>query len=608
QVKEGKTWKNDAGASKQLRVIQTLFQQCESIIVATDAGREGELIFRYIYDYLNCQKPFERLWISSLTEQAIRKGLEHLQDGSQYDNLYHSAKARSQADWLVGINASQAISVQAGSGVWSLGRVQTPSLAMVCKRFLDHKNHQAQTYFQLQLSTSSEEKIHQMLSVCRHNTLAEAEQAKQKVQTNDFVVTTGIETKEVHQEAPLLFDLTTLQKEANQRYGFSADKTLSVAQSLYEAKLISYPRTGSRYISEDVFAEMKSLIQGLACHSRFGEYAQSLAKKELNKHSVNDQKVSDHHALISTGNEANNLAADQQQIYDLIVGRMLEAFSEKCLMESTCISLDGNGVPFALRASRTLQAGWRAVWAEEAEEEHSLPPIEQGERLKTEGLEVLEKQTKPLSIHTESSLLSAMESCGKELEDEAEREAIKGIGIGTPATRAAIIETLIARNYVVREKKSLVPTDKGLAVYRAVSEKKIADVGMTGEWENKLNLIEAGKLDADSFHREIELYTHQIVSELLETPVASADPLLPCPKCQKKTVRTFAKATKCIDKDCDFILFKTIAGKTLSSSQLNDLLSHGKTSLIKGFKSKTGKGFDAQIMLDKEFKTVFKFR
>lgn len=260
QVKEGKEYKNDPGVMKQLKVIKELFSRGESIVVATDAGREGENIFRLIYDYLGCTLPFERLWISSLTDRAIKEGFQNLRPGAEYDNLYLSAKARSQADWLVGINASQALSISAGYGVWSLGRVQTPTLAIICSRYLENKDFKPQTYFRLKLHTAKDATAFAVHSVDKFVTRTIAEEVLSQVNDSYSVVVTAVERKEVKQEPPLLYDLTTLQKEANSKHGFSADKTLTIAQTLYEAKKISYPRTGSRYISEDVFAEIPHRI------------------------------------------------------------------------------------------------------------------------------------------------------------------------------------------------------------------------------------------------------------------------------------------------------------------------------------------------------------
>ena len=614
QVKDGKEYKPDPGTMKQLKVIKELFNKCERIVVATDAGREGELIFRYIYNYLECSRPFDRLWISSLTDQAIRKGLENLRPGKEYDNLYRSAKARSQADWVVGINASQALSISAGHGVWSLGRVQTPTLAMICSRYLENKDFKPQTYFQVKLHTAKDATQFAAISTERYNTKQEADDILNRVRSAESVNVISVEKKEANQEPPLLYDLTTLQKEANSRHSFSADKTLSVAQSLYEAKLISYPRTGSRYISDDVFAEIPALIGQLSGYAPFGNYAKIMSGASLNRRSVNDKKVTDHHALIITENMPKDISADQRIIYDMIAARMLEAFSGKCTKENTSVSLDASGIAFSVKGSIILIPGWRAVLNAPDEEKGeddapALPSLSDGDVLPINGTDLLEKQTKPRPLHTESSLLSSMETCGKDLTDETEREALKESGIGTPATRAAIIETLFSREYIKREKKSLVPTNKGLVVYLAIRDKKIADVAMTGAWESALNKIATGEMDADTFHRSIEVYAAQITTELLEKKIEGGNTResCPCPKCKNGQVVIFQKVAKCNNEACGLTVFRNKSGKDLTDGQLKDLLTKGKTGTIKGFKSKENKPFDAAVAFDAEYKTIFQF-
>ena len=614
QVKDGKEYKNDPGVMKQLKVIKELFGMCDRIIVATDAGREGELIFRFIYNYLECRKPFDRLWINSLTDKAISEGLQNLRPGSDYDNLYLSAKARSQADWVVGINASQALSISAASGVWSLGRVQTPTLAMICRRYLENKDFKPQIYFQVKLHTAKDSTRFSAISTERYDTRQDAHTILERIRSAESVSVLNVETKQANQESPLLYDLTSLQKEANSRHSFSADKTLSVAQSLYEAKLISYPRTGSRYISDDVFAEIPALIGQLSGYAPFGSYAETLSGQALNNRSVNDKKIADHHALIITENMPGNISADQRIIYDMIAARMLEAFSGKCTKENTTVSLDASGVPFTVKGSVILVPGWRAVLnapdEEKGEDDASvLPTLYNGDTLPLNGADLLEKQTKPRPLHTESSLLSSMETCGKELTDEAEREAIKESGIGTPATRASIIETLFSREYIVREKKSLVPTNKGLVVYMAVRDKKIADVSMTGEWESALNKIAVGDMNADTFHRGIEVYAAQITAELLETNIEGVNKREshPCPKCKSGQVTLYQKVAKCSDEDCGLVVFRNKSGKDLTDGQIIDLLTKGKTGVIKGFKGKADKPFDAAVAFDGDYKVTFIF-
>ena len=611
QVKAEKGYKADPGVLKQLKVIKEVFDQCDRIIVATDAGREGELIFRYIFHYLNCHKPFVRLWISSLTDRAIREGMENLQPGERYDNLYLAAKSRSEADWLIGINATQALSVAAGQGVFSLGRVQTPTLMMICDRYLENKNFVPTKFWQLKASTASGGIGFTAQSTARWEQQPEAIAALQRVKDAGQLVVKSVERKETAQEPPLLYDLTTLQKEANTKLNFSADKTLSIAQSLYEKKVMSYPRTGSRYISEDVFEEMPERIALLERYPRFAGYAAGLNGATLNRRSVNDGKVTDHHALIVTENLPGELSKDERAVYELVAGRMLEAFSGKCVKDVTTALLSAGDTGFTVKGAVMKTAGWRAVFSEqdtEDEDAATLPPLQEGQTLPLSGVDLLEKQTKPKPPHTESSLLAAMENAGKELEDAELKASLKDAGIGTPATRAAIIETLFARQYIVREKKNLVPTDKGLAVYRIVKDKKIADVEMTGMWETALAKIEAGSMDADTFRKGIEVYAAQITAELLSVQLSFASgETCPCPKCGSGRILFYPKVAKCSNVDCTLTIFRSKCDKQLTDKQIVELVTKRKTGLIKGFKGKNGKAFDASLVLDEQFNVAFSF-
>lgn len=612
QIKDGKQYKDDPGAVKQLAVIKGLFDKSESIICATDAGREGELIFRYIYHYLGCNKPFSRLWISSLTDKAIRQGMEGLKNGKEYDNLYRSAKARSEADWLVGINASQALCLSAGRGVFSLGRVQTPTLMMICNRYMENKNFTPQKYWQLQVKSGKNNISFVALSTGKYEKKDEAESNLRQIQSSGTLQVTAADRKEVSQEPPLLYDLTTLQKEANVRHSFSADKTLSIAQSLYEKKVMSYPRTGSRYISDDVFEIIPERIRLLASYPCFAAYATALDGQSLNNRSVNAAKVTDHHALLITENLPGDLSPDERTIYEMVAARMLESFSGKCVMEKTAVTLQVAGVDFSVRGSIIKVPGWRSVLNlsdEDEQENTTLPELQQGDILPINNSDVLEKQTKPRPLHTESTLLAAMETAAKELENEEERQAMKEVGIGTPATRAAIIETLFSRDYIRREKKSLVPTEKGLAVHTIVKDKKIADISMTGSWESALAKIETGETDADTFHRGIEVYAAQITTELLNTTIsiASATDGPVCPKCKQGHVLFFNKIAKCSDVDCSLKIFRNICNKQLTDKQITELVTKGKTSVIKGLQGKSGKTFDAALAFDAQFNVTFSF-
>jgi DNA topoisomerase-3 len=562
---------------------------------------------------LNCKKPFVRLWISSLTDKAIKDGLQNLKNGSEYDNLYFAAKARSEADWLVGLNSSQALSIAAGRGVFSLGRVQTPTLAMICKRYLENKNFTPVPFWQVKVQTEKAGVSFTAISREKYDSKDSANRIFSLLQGQKTLFVRSVEKKEVNQEPPLLYDLTTLQKESNSKHGFSADKTLSIAQKLYEThKLITYPRTGSRYISADVFDEIPELINVLKRHPRFGAYARTMDNTVLNIRCVDDKKIADHHALLITENAPNGLSGDEQTVYEMIAGRMLETFSKKCVKDATTIILNCGETLFETKGSIIKQAGWRAVFGEQEEtgeeETGSLPDVVEGETLPVLQSELLERQTKPKALHTEATLLGAMESAGREVENEAEREAMKESGIGTPATRAAIIETLFARDYIRREKKSLVPTEKGLLVYETVKDKRIADVAMTGAWENALAQIERGDMQPETFSKAIEVYTRQITAELLETKIAAADEnTCLCPKCKTAHVRFYPKVVKCTDANCGLVIFRNISEKQLSDSQITDLLTKGKTAVIKGFRSKVGKAFNAVLKFDENYRVIFDF-
>ena len=432
----------------------------------------------------------------------------------------------------------------------------------------------------------------------------------QRIKEAETVRVKSVERKEVNQEPPLLYDLTTLQKEANTKLNFSADKTLSIAQKLYEGKLISYPRTGSRYISQDVFEEIPERFINLEQYTRFSGYAAGMKGKALNPRSVNDGKVTDHHALIVTENLPGKMEADEQAIYDLIAGRMLEAFSEKCVKDVTSVTLECAGSLFMVKGSVTKSAGWRAVFGEkeDGEDNTALPVMQDGNSLPLSGIELLEKQTKPKPLHTESSLLSSMETAGKELENADLKASMKDTGIGTPATRAAIIETLFSRQYIIREKKNLIPTEKGLAVYNIIRDKKIADVEMTGMWENTLAKIESGEMNPDTFRKGIEVYARQITAELLDVQLSFASGgNCVCPKCKTGRILFYPKVAKCSNVDCSVTIFRNKSEKQLTDKQITELVTTGKTGLIKGFKSKNGKVFDASLAFDGQFNVTFVF-
>ncbi|MBS7562958.1 DNA topoisomerase 3 [Mucilaginibacter sp. Bleaf8] len=515
----------DPAVKKQLEIIKTLFDEATEIIVATDAGREGELIFRYIYYYLKCKKPFKRLWISSQTDEAIKDGFRNLKPGGEYDTLFNSAHCRSQSDWLVGMNATQALSISSGKrSVLSLGRVQTPTLAMICSRYQENKNFVPQLYYQVAIQVDKNGQAFRAISAENFKTKEDAQDVLDKVEDLPSGIPQGghiltVEAKPRKEPPPLLHDLSSLQQEANKRKGYTADQTLSILQNLYESKLVTYPRTGSRYIGDDVYAGIPALIDKFTNHPDFGKQATFLTTAKLNKRSVNAKKVTDHHAILPTGETAHQLSPEKQAIYDLVVGRMLEAFHQECIKEITKIVVE-SGSKFTASGTVISSPGWRAVFNEpdedkKDEENASLPKVQKGENLPVTNKAILEKQTKPKPLYNEASLLKALETAGKEIEDEELRYAMKDGGLGTPATRAAIIETLIKRDYVKREKKNLVPTGMGMAVYEVVKDHKIAQAELTGNWEKRLEEIRSGASVAD-FQEEIKTYTRTITQELLK--------------------------------------------------------------------------------------------
>ena len=627
QVKTENGYKPEAGVVTQIKVIGKLFDSSERIIVATDAGREGELIFRYLYEYLGCKKPFDRLWISSLTDSAIREGLANLRNGKDYDNLYHAAKARSEADWLVGINGTQALTIAAGRGTYSVGRVQTPTLGMVCERYWENKRFESKPFWQVHFGVVDAESgnILKFTSANRWTDKAMATDIYNKVKETGIAVITQVATKRKVEKAPLLYDLTTLQKDANTQYGFTAEHTLAIAQKLYEAKFITYPRTSSRYISDDVFATLPKLFKNLENHSEYGEKVKLLpGSEDYSKNSVNAAKVTDHHALLITENAAIGLFKDEKIVYDMILCRMIEAFSADCIKDITSVSAQvDHEVEFGISGSIIRQTGWRALSLNEKNKrqdkdadatdnevkEQFIPNWQEGQHITLSGCTITEGKTKPKPLHTESTLLAAMETAGKEIEDDTMRQAMKDSGIGTPATRAAIIETLLRREYMVRQQKKLVPTEKGLALHSVVKNMAIANVEMTGKWEAELAKIERGEASADGFTHSIEGYTREITAELLgcDRLFSHKDSGCQCPKCKHGTMQFFGKVVRCSNKECSMPVFKQVAGKLLTDADITDLLTKGKTRTLNGFTSKQGKPFSAAIAFDENFNTKFVF-
>lgn len=611
KVKSGKGYIEDEGSKKQLKTIGYVFDTCDSIIVATDAGREGEVIFRYIYEYLKCSKPFERLWISSLTEKAIITGFDKLKKGSDFDGLYKAGRARSQADWLVGINATQALSIAMGDGLFSLGRVQTPTLALICKRFLENKAFEIKNYFQIELGHLKEGVSFKSSSIDRWEDQKKADAAMRFINRVGVTEVTEIEKKPSTIQAPLLFDLTGLQKEANKKLGYSAAKTLDIAQWLYEKKFITYPRTGSKYIPDDVWSEIPSLILALKSRATCKYAVEKVKWERYNKHIVNDLKVTDHHGILITENIPSVLGPHENALYDMIAYRFLESISPACYREITSLKLGVLHYEFVLKAINITSAGWKLITGNFEDEGENLvidlPHLERGTQLRIDDAKVLTKKTKPPALYTEADLLATMENVGYSVENNEERKALKNIGIGTPATRAAVIETLFDRQYIIRDKKTILPTKKGLLVHQIVGEKRIADAVMTAQWEIAFEKIENNEMEYSIFNADVENMVKEITAELLQESMNNKpNGELFCPRCNTKAYLR-EKVVKCGDDNCSWSIFRNVCGVYLSYTNIETLLAKRRTALIKNMVSLKGKKFEAYIVLTKDGSISFEF-
>lgn len=615
QYKSDKGMATDPVATKQLRVIDEVFSKCDNIIVATDASREGELIFRYIYTYLGYTKPFRRLWISSLTDEAIHEGLANLRDGKEYDSLYEAADCRAKADWLVGMNASRALAMVSGTTNSSIGRVQTPTLAMICARFRENRDFIPVDYWQLHVTLQKDNDFRQFRYTENMATKQAADELYHRITSDMQAVITKVERKRGFQAPPLLYDLTALQKDCNIHLDLSAEKTLAIAQSLYEKKLISYPRTGSRYIPDDIMRQVPELLKQIISMKEFREYGGGFNFSTLTTRSVNAKKVTDHHALIITGIRPGGLDEKEQTVYLMIAGRMLEAFSPKCEKETLAVQATVNGLDFRSQTTSVIVPGWRGVFnrTEDKEEDEQntnkgTAEFSESETVPLAGRSLSQKKTTPKPLYTEATLLAAMETAGRHVTDEEAREAIKELGIGTPATRAAIITTLFKREYVERSGKTLVPTEKGLHLYEAVRRMSVADAALTGNWEKTLLQIEQHKLTSEAFMRSITAYTRLVTEEVLSIRLPqSPTGGIPCPKCGKGNIRIRPKVARCSNEKCGLLVFRRFLNKELTDQHFGQLFSSGATRLIKGFKGKKGNAFDASLAFDKEYNVTLVF-
>ena len=521
-----KTWRQDtlpmlpeniplkviAQSRDQFQCVKTILNapQVDSVICATDAGREGELIFRRIYQMAGCRKPFRRLWISSMTEEAIAEGFANLRDGADYDGLYASALCRSDADWLVGMNGSRAFTLRYDS-LLSVGRVQTPTLSILVKRALEIRNFVPENYWEVQADFGGYRGT--WVDKDGKTRIPDEKTAKEIVSA---VTGREGEVREVSTERkrvppPLLYDLTTLQREANARYGFTAQKTLNLAQALYEKhKLLTYPRTDSRYLSHDMRPKVQGILKGMPEPLRALVLSPDKAV-DPGKRVYDDAKLTDHHAIIPTGRRPGTLTADEQKLYEMVARQLIAAFYPDMEYDAMSAVTGVGEHKFLSRGRAVIAQGWQAAnpplrsKPKKGEEEQALPQLQKGQRVPVKSAKAVAKKTTPPSPYTENTLLAAMENAGKFVENEELRRQMKERGLGTPATRAAIIERLIAVDYVRREKKALIPTDKGIRLI-AVAPEQLSSPETTGRWEKGLSDIAAGKMDPNRFMQSIRRY------------------------------------------------------------------------------------------------------
>lgn len=615
---------DDASARKQLNIIHSLFKNATEIVCATDAGREGEAIFRYIYNNIGCVKPFKRLWISSLTDSAISDGFAHLKTGATYDNLYYSAKARGEADWLVGLNATRSLTIVSGSKKpLSLGRVQTPTLSLICSRYMQHSEFTPTQYFYIEVILFASNKVFtSKFPSVRFDNKTAAEVFINKIGEQ---VTVCEKIRAIKKEkAPLPFDITSLQAEANRKFHLSAQKTLDIVQALYEGKLLTYPRTGSRYLGNDMVDEIRqhiTLLQPLHITPSFDDCMDFLSKNDdINLACFDSNKLTDHHAIIPTFQnieKVSSLNDVEKKIYFLVCKQLVMALMPQCEKDTLSYKFSFSQSEDRLEAHgyKIINAGWRTMQDaddstnnnEEEESNQSLPDIEEGSMADVRDKHIKDAMTKKPTLLTEATLLKAMETAGRNLDDEEAAQAMKDCGLGTPATRASIIETLYKRAYVICEKNKLIPTALGLEVYALTKDAVIGNAAMTGEWEKKLNMIADGHYDKDNFIEAIKDFIRAEVVRLSKagqtiSKSAQVDDIkLKCPICGSNLMQS-PKAFGCSQykSGCKFVVWKTIGGKEFTLGNLKKLLENGKSDVIKGLTSKDGKKFDAAIAFDKE--------
>jgi len=652
-----------SATKKQFEIVSSLMSgnEISEIINAADAGREGELIFRLIYEMSGCRKPFKRLWISSMTDEAIKEGFTNLKPGNEFDNLGAAALCRARSDWLVGMNLTRCYTKKLGT-IFTVGRVQTPTLAMVVKRHLEIANFKPRDYWEITADLGDFKAVwfdpSEKEAPSRISEPEKAKHISDKL-TGAQAEISKVTTSKKKLPPPLLYDLTTLQREANSRFGFTAAQTLSLAQALYESrKIITYPRTDSRHLSNDIYKTIPRRLAALP--PEYDGFRKSLPIDKLPKPTrvFDDKQVSDHHAIIPTEQKVTNLNAlkpDEKKIYDLIARRFLAAFYPDHEYLATTVVAIAVGESLKAQGRVVLAPGWRVLTEkktdtseaddrkpEDGEDEQTLPELKKGDKRTIKSAELQAKKTKPPPAHTEASLLQSMETAGKFVDDDELRQALKDCGIGTPATRAEIIEKLIRVGYMVRDKKKLTPTPKGMQLV-SVAAPQLSSPEMTGQWEKRLTEISKGKGESTKFMADISEFTKEIVKTVkfaripiqpqsgfvqskpnavqmkpgsvqpkpdLVQPKPAPIPPRPtfgtCPACGKGNIIEGNRGFGCdrFREGCSYVVWKVFLGKKLTQANIDQLIAGKPTRVLKGFKTDDGRTVSGKIRMREDRKGI----
>lgn len=634
------------GVAKQFNTIKRLVDSCDEVINCGDAGIEGELIQRWVLTKAECKKPLKRLWISSMTDEAIQEGFDKLKEGKDFERLYAAGNARAIGDWLLGMNASRLYTLKYanGKGVLSIGRVQTPTLALIVRRYEEIQNFVSKPFWEIKTLYRG---VVFSSTVGRFDSVEEANKVIEEIKTNLFEIV-SFEQKKGTEAPPKLFDLTALQVECNKKFGYTADDTLKYIQSLYEKKMVTYPRVDTTFLPTDMYPKIEGILKNMEPYANFT--APLLGKSiKKSKKVFDDAKITDHHAIIPTGVKPSGLIVEEKRVYDLIARRFIAAFYPDCIVSNTTVLGMVATYEFKATGKVILEDGWRVLYPKkdsdgdnEPSDDQIMPHFEKGETGEhTPDLQ--EKQTQPPKMHTEATLLRAMETAGKQVEDDELRELMKENGIGRPSTRANIIETLFKRRFIVRERKNLVPTQTGIQLIHTIQNELLKSAELTGIWEKKLRQIEKGDYDARQFLDEMKEMVTQLVVEVkrenkrvieIEPEVKPSEPeakgekdaepgkakkprakrtaepkaepeTITCPKCGKGTMLKGKTAFGCSEykSGCTFKVMFEQFGKQLTDKQLQTLLQKGKSPKIKGL-TINGEDVTASLVLTNTFEVV----